>query len=80
MAATTMLHVRVDDETKIRAAAALGEMGLTVSEAVRVFLRRVAADQALPFDIKVPRAGTRAPAGDGGASRQRARRDRRGAA
>ena len=37
MAATTMLHVRVDDDTKERATAALEAMGLSVSEAVRVF-------------------------------------------
>jgi DNA-damage-inducible protein J len=35
-------------------------MGLSVSEAVRVFLHRVAAEQALPFPIKVPNATTRA--------------------
>ena len=57
---TTMLHVRVDDGVKERAALALGHMGLTISEAIRLFLHRVAADQALPFEIKVPNARTRA--------------------
>ncbi len=57
---TTMLHVRVDGETKARAEAALDAMGLTVSEAVRVFLRRIAAEQAIPFAIKVPNLATRA--------------------
>lgn len=57
---TTMLHVRVDGETKARAEAALAEMGLTVSDAVRVFLRRVAAERAIPFPVKVPNAATRA--------------------
>jgi DNA-damage-inducible protein J len=60
MAATTMLHVRVDEETKEHASAALEAMGLSVSEAVRVFLRRVAAEQAIPFPLKVPNAVTRA--------------------
>lgn len=60
MAATTMLHVRVDEETKDRASAALEAMGLSVSEAVRVFLHRVAAEQAIPFPLKVPNAVTRA--------------------
>ena len=57
---TAMIHIRVDEDTKQRAAAALETMGLTVSEAVRVFLRRVAAEQAIPFAIKVPNAVTRA--------------------
>jgi len=60
MAATTMLHVRVDEDTKERATAALEAMGLSVSEAVRVFLHRVAAEQAIPFPLKVPNAATRA--------------------
>lgn len=58
--ATEMLHVRVDEEIKTRASAALEMMGLSVSEAVRVFLHRVAVEQAIPFTIKVPNAATRA--------------------
>ena len=60
MGATTMLHVRVDDEVKDQAAKAFERMGLTMSEGVRVFLRRVATDQALPFALQVPKAMTRA--------------------
>lgn len=59
MPRTTMLHVRVDEETKGRATDALAAMGLSVSEAVRVFLRRIAADEAFPFELKVPNASTR---------------------
>ena len=40
--------------------AALEAMGLSMSEAVRIFLRRVAADQAFPLELKVPNAETRA--------------------
>lgn len=57
---TAMLHVRVDDEIKKQASAALEEMGLSVSEAVRMFLYRVAVEQAIPFALKVPNAPTRA--------------------
>lgn len=57
---TSMLHVRVDDETKIRATEALATMGLSVSDAVRLFLRRVVTDQAFPLELKVPNAETRA--------------------
>lgn len=54
MASTTMIHVRIDEETKIAAAAALASMGLSLSDAVRVFLTRVVADNELPFSIKAP--------------------------
>jgi DNA-damage-inducible protein J len=58
-AQTSMLHVRVDDETKIQATEALAAMGLSVSDAVRLFLRRVVAEQAVPFELKVPNDQTR---------------------
>ena len=57
---TTMLHVRIDDEVKKQAKAALNAMGLSVSDAVRLFLNRVVADQAFPFELKVPNPQTRA--------------------
>ena len=60
MATSTMVHVRVDERTKARATKALASMGLSVSDAVRVFLTRVAAEQQLPFAIKVPNLETRA--------------------
>ncbi|MBI4754447.1 MAG: type II toxin-antitoxin system RelB/DinJ family antitoxin [Betaproteobacteria bacterium] len=55
-----MLHVRVDDDVKDQATQALAAMGLTVSEAVRLFLKRVVADQAFPLELRVPNAETRA--------------------
>ncbi|WP_284947275.1 type II toxin-antitoxin system RelB/DinJ family antitoxin [Acidisoma cladoniae] len=58
-AQSTMLHVRVDEEMKTRAAEALEAMGLTVSDAVRVLLHRVVQDQAFPLELKVPNATTR---------------------
>jgi DNA-damage-inducible protein J len=60
MATTTMVHVRMDEKIKERAAKALMAMGLSISDAVRVFLTRVASDQQLPFELKVPNAATRA--------------------
>ena len=56
---SSMLHVRVDDRTKEQATATLGAIGLSVSEAVRLFLRRVVADQAFPLELKAPYAETR---------------------
>ena len=60
MSATTMVHVHVDEEIKAQATATLAAMGLTVSDAVRVFLTRVVAEQQLPFALKAPNAETRA--------------------
>ena len=60
MPTSSMLHVRIDEETKARASEVLDAVGLSVSVAVRILLRRVAADQALPFELKVPNAETRA--------------------
>lgn len=59
MATTTMVHVRVDEDIKAKATETLAAMGLTVSDAVRVFLTRVVADQELPFAIKAPNAASR---------------------
>ncbi len=59
MATTAMVHVRVDEQVKEQATEALAAMGLSVSDAVRVFLIRVAAEKQLPFAIKVPNAETR---------------------
>jgi DNA-damage-inducible protein J len=58
MTATEMVHVRIDKRIKSKAAKTLASMGLSVSDAVRVLLTRVAAEQALPFDVKVPNATT----------------------
>lgn len=60
MAATAMVHVRVDEHIKAQANQTLTAMGLSVSDAVRIFLTRVVADQQMPFEIKAPNAKTRA--------------------
>ena len=56
--ATTMVHIRVDEQVKAQATEALASMGLSVSDAVRMMLVRVAAEKALPFEIRVPNAET----------------------
>jgi DNA-damage-inducible protein J len=55
---TSMLHIRVDDDIKDQATQALTAMGLSMSDAVRLFLRRVVVDQAFPLELKVPNAET----------------------
>ena len=57
---TSMLHIRVDDDIKEQATAALTTMDLSVSDAVRLFLRRVVGDQAFPLELKVPNVETQA--------------------
>jgi DNA-damage-inducible protein J len=58
MTTTSMIHVRIDDTTKAQASEALEAMGLSVSDAVRALLVRVAAEKAMPFAIRVPNAVT----------------------
>ena len=50
-ARTSMLHVRVDDKLKSQASNALSEVGLTLSDAVRILLTRVAAEGGLPAGL-----------------------------
>lgn len=57
---TTMVHVRLDEQLKAQATETLANMGLTVSDAIRVFLTRVVADQALPFALKAPNPSSHA--------------------
>ena len=60
LATTAMVHVRVDETVKAQATETLAAMGLTVSDAVRVFLMRVVAEKQLPFALRVPNAETHA--------------------
>lgn len=60
MMASSMLHVRLDDDVKAKATEALAAMGLSASDAVRLLFHRIVADQAFPLELKVPNAETRA--------------------
>ena len=59
-AKNSMRHIRVDDDLKVQATQVLAAMGLTVSDAVRLFLRRVVIDPSFALELKVPNAETRA--------------------
>ena len=50
-AQTSMLHIRVDDQLKAQATKALSGVGLTLSDAVRILLTRVAAEGGLPVGL-----------------------------
>ncbi|HEY4077417.1 MAG TPA: type II toxin-antitoxin system RelB/DinJ family antitoxin [Rhizomicrobium sp.] len=60
MAATTVVRARIPVDVKAEASAVAAQLGLTLSDVVRLTLTRVAKDHALPFDVRVPNATTRA--------------------
>ena len=55
---STMVHVRIDETIKQQASETLQAMGLSLSDAVRVFLTRVVADKQIPFDLRAPNSDT----------------------
>ncbi len=58
MSRDTVVRARIDSETKARAAEALQTMGLSVSDAIRLLLLRVADEQRLPFAVQAPNSTT----------------------
>jgi DNA-damage-inducible protein J len=58
MAANSVVRARIDARIKEEATAVLAAMGLTVSDALRIMLTRVAREKALPFEPLVPNAET----------------------
>lgn len=58
MASNALVQTRIDQHIKSEAAAVLAAMGLTVSDAVRLLLTRVAQEHALPFDPLIPNKET----------------------
>jgi DNA-damage-inducible protein J len=58
MTDNSVVRARIDERTKKEAAAVLKTIGLSVSDAFRMLLVRVAAEKALPFEPLVPNAET----------------------
>lgn len=58
MATNTVVRARIDEHIKEEASAVLATMGLTVSDAFRIMLTRVAHDKALPFEPLIPNEKT----------------------
>ena len=54
----TVVRARIDEHVKEEASAVLASIGLTVSDAFRLMMMRIAADKALPFEPLVPNAET----------------------
>jgi DNA-damage-inducible protein J len=58
MAANQLVQARIDGAIKAEASAVLAAMGLTVSDAVRLLLTRIAHDHELPFSPLIPNKTT----------------------
>lgn len=52
--ADTYVRARIDSDTKERATRALDAMGLSVSDVIRILMLRIADENRLPFDVRVP--------------------------
>jgi DNA-damage-inducible protein J len=57
--ADTYVRARIDSATKERAADTLADMGVSISDAIRLLMMRIVDERRLPFDVKVPSATTR---------------------
>lgn len=60
MPVAEVVRARIDPDLKREATAILSEMGLSVSDAIRMMLVRVAAEHALPFEVRSPNKETKA--------------------
>ncbi|OXE35955.1 MAG: type II toxin-antitoxin system antitoxin, RelB/DinJ family [Phenylobacterium zucineum] len=58
MASNAVVRARIDEQVKAEASLVLATMGLTVSDAFRILLTRVAHDKALPFEPLIPNETT----------------------
>ena len=54
----TVVRARIDEHVKAEASVVLASIGLTVSDAFRLMMMRIAKDKALPFEPLVPNAET----------------------
>jgi DNA-damage-inducible protein J len=59
MISDTYVRARIDTITKARASEALEAMGLSISDAIRLLMLRIADEKRLPFDLRVPNAKTK---------------------
>ena len=55
---TGMVRAQIDPELKAEAEAVLAEMGMSVTDAIRVYYRQIALSKGLPFDGLIPNAET----------------------
>ena len=58
MTVNAVVRARVDETIKADAAAVLADMGLTISDFLRMALTKVAKERAIPFETRIPNAET----------------------
>ena len=58
MAKTEMIRARVEPELKRQAEELLAELGLSATEAIRLFYKQLTLHRGLPFEVKIPNADT----------------------
>ena len=58
MTTDDVVRARIDGKVKEQATRVLADMGLSVSDAIRMLLVRVAREKALPFDVRIPNEET----------------------
>lgn len=54
-----IIRSRIDQETKLRAQSIFNQLGLSMSDAMRLFLHQVIEENGLPFAVKIPNHQTR---------------------
>lgn len=59
MPTETVVRARIDPQVKREAHLILSDLGLSMSDAIRMLLHRIAAEHALPFDVRLPNAASR---------------------
>lgn len=69
MAKTETIRARVDAKLKAEAEGVLEKLGMTASDAIRMFYRQVALRKGLPFDVAIPNAETQKVLRDADAGR-----------
>ena len=55
MAKTDTLHIRIEPKVKQKAEKTLNELGLSITDAVNIFLNLVILNDGIPFEIKKPK-------------------------
>lgn len=58
MAKTLTLHTRVEPDIKAKADAVLGQLGISTTEAINMFLHQIVINNGIPFEVKIPNSET----------------------
>ena len=49
-----IIHTRIDSQTKAQAQSILNKLGMTLSEAISLYLRQIVFQKGIPFEVKIP--------------------------